>query len=54
MALGSEPYRNPLLSGSLKNTNDEKLLLELARRGYDVSRLRDTDEKTAEIVKITV
>ena len=54
IALIAQRDESPLLSGSLKNTNDEKLLLELARRGYDVSRLRDTDEKTAEIVKITV
>ena len=54
IALIAQRDERPLLSGSLKNTNDDKLLLELARRGYDVSRLRDTDEKTAEIVKITV
>ena len=62
IALGAEPYRTSLLSGSfqllgaeLKKTPDETLLLELARRGYDLSSLRDkneTDETTAEIVKI--
>ena len=30
---------------------DETLFLELQRRGYDLSKLRD-DETTAEIVKI--
>ena len=58
MALGSEPYRSRLLSRSfkflgaeLKKTADETLFLELARRGYDFSKLRD-DETTAEVVKI--
>ena len=53
MALGAEPYRTSLLSRSLKNITDEKLLLELARRGYDLSSLSENDdETTAEIVKI--
>ena len=52
MALGSQPDRMPLLSRSLKKTPDEQLLLELARRGYDLSSLRDDTEQTAEIVKI--
>ena len=61
MALAAEPYRTFLLSGSvqlfgtqLKNTADETLFLELARRGYDLSSLRDNDETEtpAEIVKI--
>ena len=63
MALGAEPYRTALLSGSvqllgaeLKETADETLFLELALRGYDLSKpLRETtetDETTAEIVKI--
>ena len=58
MALGSEPYRTDLLSrsfqflgGELKGTADETLFLELALRGYDLSRLRD-DETTGNIVKI--
>ena len=59
MALGGvEPYRSLLLSGSvrflgseLKSTADETLFLELALRGYDLSRLRD-DEGTGEVVKI--
>ena len=54
MALGSEPYRSGLLSGSLKNETDETLFLELALRGYDLEKLRDDDDTTppAEIVKI--
>ena len=35
----------------LKNTADETLFLELALRGYDLSKLRD-EPTTAEIVKI--
>ena len=47
-----------LLSGSLKDTPTETLLLELALRGYDLSKLRadtgfpDTPPKVAEVVKI--
>ena len=58
MALGSERDRTDLLSrsfrflgGELKTTADETLFLELALRGYDLSKLRDT-ETTAEIIKI--
>jgi hypothetical protein len=45
------------LGSSLKNTKDETLFLELALRGYDLSRLRDDTEPDtppteAEIVKI--
>ena len=53
-------YISPLLSGSLKNTNDEKLLLELARRGDNLSSLREKEDiddnagATAEIVKIAI
>ena len=42
---------SPLLSSSLKKERDETLFLELALRGYDLSKLRD-EETTAEIVKI--
>ena len=59
MALGSELYRSALLSrsfqflgGELKQTADETLFLELALRGYDLSRLREDDETAAEVVKI--
>ena len=52
IALGYEPYRRSLLSRSLKNMTDETLLLELARRGYNIRDLDENDERTAEIVKI--
>ena len=58
MALGAERDRTDLLSGSfrflggeLKGTADETLFLELALRGYDLSKLRD-EKTTAEIIKI--
>ena len=58
MALGSERDRTDLLSRSfrflgaeLKATTDETLFLELALRGYDLSKLRENNT-TAEIVKI--
>lgn len=58
MALGSEPDRTHLLSssfrflgGHLKTTADETLFLELALRGYDLSRLRD-EPTTGKVVKI--
>ena len=37
---------------ALKIMADETLFLELARRGYDLSSLRENDDPTAEIVKI--
>ena len=57
MAVDSQPYRTMFLSGSLKTEADETLFLELALRGYDLSRLRDDTETDtppaeAEIVKI--
>ena len=39
------------LGGELKATADETLFLELALRGYDLSKLRD-NETTGEIVKV--
>ena len=51
MSLESELDINGLLGSSLKKEADETLFLELARRGYDLSSLRE-DETTAEIVKI--
>ena len=39
------------LGGELKGTADETLFLELALRGYDLSKLRD-NETTTQIVKI--
>ena len=52
IALMTEPDRNPLLSGSIKTFPDETLLLELARRGYDLSSFLKDDMTPAEIVKI--
>ena len=53
MAVDSQPYRIAFfLSGSLKKEADETLFLELALRGYDLSKLRD-EETTGEIVKIS-
>ena len=43
-----ELHRTPLLSSSLKKEADETLFLELALRGYDLSRLRENVETTAE------
>ena len=51
MAVDSQPYRTAFLSGSLKLEADETLFLELALRGYDLSKLRD-EETTAGILKI--
>ena len=57
-ASSSESYRTYLLPGSfnflggeLKKIADETLFLELALRGYNLSKLRD-EETTGEIIKI--
>ena len=47
----AELHESNLLSSSLKNNADEALFLELARRGYDLSKLRD-EETTDWIIKI--
>ena len=54
MSLDAELHESGILGSSLKKTADETLLLELALRGYDLSKpLRDVDvENPAEIVKI--
>ena len=62
MALDAESYRSiqtsesfQFLGGELKEIQDETLFLELALRGYDLSRLRENDENTentGEVVKI--
>ena len=54
MALASEPYRFRLLSGSLKSTADETLFLELALRGYDLSKLRENTEAPTENAEIQI
>ena len=51
ISLDSESYRSVKTYNSLKNTPDETLLLELARRGYNLSSVRD-NQTTAEIIKI--
>lgn len=51
IALIAERDGRALLSGSLKDITDETLLLELARRGYDLSKRQENDETTAEIIK---
>ena len=51
MSLDGELLKTGILSSSLKSTADETLFLELALRGYDLSRLRD-NETTGEILKI--
>ena len=52
MEILSSSRKTYLLSSSLKSTPDETLFLELALRGYDLSRLHENDEASAEIVKI--
>ena len=53
MSLESELHVSGLLGSSLKTTADETLFLELALRGYDLSKLRDSaNQTTAEIIKI--
>ena len=51
MAVTGELDGTTLLGSSLKKEADETLFLELALRGYDLSKLRD-EETTAEIMKI--
>ena len=48
----SESYRTPILYNSLKETDTDALIAELARRGYNPPSLRENTKKTAEIVKI--
>ena len=56
--LGAEPIIAALLDNlgilgsSLKKRSHETLFLELARRGCDLSKLRENDETAAEIIKI--
>ena len=54
MSLDGELHETSLLGTSLKSTKDETLFLELALRGYDLSKLREPDTlpAEAEIVKI--
>ena len=52
MSIKSELHKVSFLGSSLKKEADETLFLELALRGYDLSKLRD-DGMTAEIIKIS-
>ena len=47
----AELHETGILGSSLKSTADETLFLELALRGYDLSKLRD-EETTGEIIKL--
>ena len=51
IALITESDRIPLSSRSLEDIDDETLITEFRKRGYDLSRLRE-NETTAEIIKI--
>ena len=51
MLIKSELHITALLGMSLKKEADATLFLELALRGYDLSKLRD-EQTTAEILKI--
>ena len=54
IALIAERDLRPLLSGSLKNIDDDTLFREIARRGYSLSKpLHPDDEIRTEIVKIS-
>ena len=53
MAVAGELNIHGLLGGAIKKEKDETLFLELALRGYDLSSLRENDEPTAEIVRIS-
>ena len=44
--------RNYKMSDSLKDTSDRELLIEIQRRGYNLSGPLRDNETTAEIVKI--
>ena len=51
IALITESDRNDVLSNSLKKIDDETLITELRKRGYNRTKLRE-NETSAEIVKI--
>ena len=52
IALITESDRTPILYNSLKDTDTEALISELARRGYNPPSLRENTKKTAEIMRI--
>ena len=53
ISVSSDMHTTHLLGMSLKTEADETLFLELALRGYDLSRLRDNDTEKGEVVKIS-
>ena len=53
MAVTGELHITGILGSSLKNSSDESLFLELGLRGYNLSKLRNHEETTAEILKIS-
>ena len=52
MAVSGDLHTTTLFRKLVKKEKDETLFLELTRRGYDLSNLRDNDETTTEIVQI--
>ena len=52
MAVSGELRISGLLGSAIKKEKDETLFLELALRGYDLSKLQEDTEATAEIIKI--
>lgn len=51
ISLDSESYRRPKMYNSLKKNDDETLISELVRRGYNLPRLREEDT-IGEVIKI--
>ena len=53
ISLDAESYRIHKMYNSLKNTDDQTLILELTRRGYDLPSLRDNKTQAEpDIIKI--
>jgi len=52
IAVSGELHEIALLGSSLKKVADETLFLELAHRGYNLSKLRNHEETLPEILKI--
>ena len=51
IALITESDRNDVLSNSIKNTDDQTLITELERRGYNLD-IPQENKTTAEIIKL--
>ena len=52
IAISGELHERHILGSSIKKVTDETLFLELAHRGYNLSKLRNREDTTAEILKI--